>query len=134
ARDALFRDQRLERIDRSVERAVKRDGSLLAQFSLGGEIAVGQTIVEMPAVPARCAADYPVRLEHNDLRSRLRELARSSKAREAATDDRNVIVPVDGTFGAAGEAWCGIVPVGDVFHRRSRRLRARARPADRRCP
>lgn len=50
--DAFLRDQALQRIDGGIERPVEGDRAFLAKLGLGGEIGMGETIVEMPAIAA----------------------------------------------------------------------------------
>ncbi len=50
--DALFCNERLDRVDGIVQRMIERNRTLLAEFGLRAEIAVGEPVVQVPAIAA----------------------------------------------------------------------------------
>ncbi len=114
--DSLLRDQCLNRVDRVVERLVKRDRPLLAELRFGRQIAMRKSVVEVSAIAAGGAPADLLRLQHDDLRARLGELPSSSEAGEAAADHGDVEMAFDRTLSSPGKGRGGVVPVGQEFH------------------
>ena len=127
--DALLGDDALDRLDARVEGAPER-GRLLGSEGLAGvQEAVGEAVVEVPAVAARGAEAHRLGFEDHDAAPLHGKAPRRAEAGEARADHRDVVAARDLPRRGRGEGRGAVVPVGQEFH-----LRARRRPAGRRRP
>ena len=96
---------------------IERDGALLAKLGLCAEIAMRQTVVQMPTIAPRGAEADTFRLQDDDFRPRFCQLPRGCEPGKARADDGDIVVTADLTLSRTGKSRCRIMPLGDEFHR-----------------
>ena len=116
--DPLFRDDGADRVDALVKGAIHRLRPLRAKGRPRRQIGMRQPVVQMPAIPPRCAEPHMPRLQHRHAAPRHRQPPRRAKASEPAPDHGHIHRPLRQRR-PPGKGGRAVMPVRRKPHRHS---------------